>query len=258
MPRPSLGTALALALALAFGSPVAAQQREITIVTPGFLYNGGLDVISKGFEAETGIKVTVQTAPMNRVAPRALEGPTDAMFMPADLMDEVDKAGGMKAGSRRRIGRSYQGLAVRKGGKVPDISTVPKFVAALESANLVLYSNPAGGGSRTAQMIADLLKRPEFARVKSKPSPYGEGGAALARNEGDMAIQNISQILLWDNLVVAGPVPEELGMYIDGVGAVATGSKDPAAAQQFVDYATGKGQFALWWSRGVDPRKGKN
>ena len=65
-------------------------------------------------------------------------------------------------------------------------------------------------------MITDMFKRPEFAKVKSAPSAYGEGGAALTRNEGDMAIQNISQIFIWDNLAMVGLVPEQVGMYLDG------------------------------------------
>jgi molybdate transport system substrate-binding protein len=238
----------------------AAAAREITVGTPGFMYNGGLDVISKAFQEETGVKVNVKYGGMEVVEAAALDGSADAFFLPADLVDEVAAKGGMKAGSRKRVGRSYQGLAVLKGAKVPDISTKEKFIAALESANRVLYSggNQAAGLTRTAKMMADMFKRPEFAKVKSASSPYGEGGAALARYEGDMAVQNISQIIIWDNLVVVGPIPEELGMYLDGVAAVSAKAKNAADAQRFVDYATQKGMFALWYSRGVDPRKGAN
>lgn len=107
-------------------------------------------------------------------------------------------------------------------------------------------------------MITDLLHRPEFAKVKSAPSAFGEGGAALARNEGDMAIQNISQILLWDNLQLVGRIPEEFGMYLDGVGCVPTNAAESADAKRFIDYATQPGTFSIWWSKGVDPRVGAN
>jgi quercetin dioxygenase-like cupin family protein/ABC-type molybdate transport system substrate-binding protein len=246
------------------GRPVEAQQREIVVGTPGFMYNGGLDIIAKGFQEETGIKVTVKPGGMERVMGYALDGSADAVFLPADHMDEIAAKGAIKAGTRKRVGRSYQGLAVRKGDKVPDISTKEKFIGTLESANLVLHSRcqdtaapGTTGCTRTARMITEMLARPEFAKVKSAPSAYGEGGAALARNEGDMAIQNISQIVIWDNLVVVGPVPEEFAMYMDGVAAVPSKSKSPTAGQQFIEYATQKGNFAIWWSRGVDPRKGR-
>jgi len=238
----------------------AAPVREITVATPGFMNNGGIDVLSKGFQEETGIKVTVKYGGMEVVEAAALDGSADAFFLPADLVDSVAAKGGLKAGTRKRVGRSYQGLAVLKGAKVPDISTKEKFIATLESANRVLYSggNQAVGLTRTARMMAEMFKRPEFARVKSAASPYGEGGAALARYEGDMAIQNISQIIIWDNLVVVGRVPEEFGMYLDGVAGVSSKAKNAADAQRFIDYVTAPGTFSLWWSRGIDPRKGAN
>ena len=46
-----------------------------------------------------------------------------------------------------------------------------------------------------ATIIDDMFKRPEFAGINAPPSVKGEGGQALARGEGDMAIQTISQIL---------------------------------------------------------------
>lgn len=258
-------SAIAALIWLATVQPASAQQRVVAIATPGFMNNGGLDIIAKGFEAETGIKVITKSGGMDQVIAFAAEGAADAVFLPADHMDELAAKSAIRAETRKRVGRSYQGLAVRKGSKVPDISTKEKFIAALESANLVLHSRcqegAAGGGagcSRTARMITDMLKRPEFAKVKSAPSAYGEGGAALARNEGDMAIQNISQIIIWDNLVVVGPIPEEFGMYLDGVAAVPTKAKSPTLGQQFIAYATQPGTFPIWWSRGVDPRKGAN
>jgi molybdate transport system substrate-binding protein len=263
--RRTLTTVVVAAIALAQpawgeAGSAALPTRELSVATPGFLYNGGLDVISRAFQEETGIKVNVKYAGMEVVEAAALDGSADAFFLPADLVDDVAAKGGMKAGTRRRVGRSYQGLAVLKGAKVPDISTVEKFIAVLEGANRVLYSggNQANGLTRTAKMMAELFKRPEFTKVKSAVSPYGEGGAALARHEGDMAIQNISQIIIWDNLVVVGPLPEELGMYLDGVAAVSAKARNAADAQRFIDYATQKGLFALWYSRGVDPRKGAN
>ena len=249
------------ATALVFAAPASAQTaaREVIVGTPGFTDIGGLNIITKAFEAETGIKVTVKFGGMDVVAKSAVDGTVDAVFLPADEMDKVKDA--IKPGSRKRVGRSYQGLAVMKGQKVPDISTKEKFIAALKSANLVLHSrcNGAPGGpgcTKTSYMLSSLFDLPELAGVKHAPSPYGEGGDALARGEGDMAVQNISQILKWDNLVVAGPIPEEFGRYLDAVAAVPSKAAHQDLGQQFIAYATQPGTFAIWYSRGIDPRKG--
>jgi molybdate transport system substrate-binding protein len=251
----------ALAVVAAFVIPAAAQPREVIIGTPGFTNNGGLDIITKAFEAETGIKVTVRGGGMDEVMGYAVNGSVDAVFLPADHMDEITARGAIKKGTRKRIGRSYQGLAVLKGAKVPDISTKEKFIAALKSANLVLHSRctgtPGGPGcSRTAYMLSSLFDLPELAGVRHAPSSFGEGGDALARGEGDMAVQNISQIMKWDNLLVAGPIPEEFGRYLDAVVAVPAKAAHQDFGQQFIAYATQPGTFPIWYSRGIDPRKG--
>jgi molybdate transport system substrate-binding protein len=257
-----IGSLLAL-LAGSFPVVVSAADETVTIVSPGFLYNGGLDILARGFEEETGTRIIVRHTGMGEAMDAARNGEADAVFLPADLMDELAVEGVILPATRARVGRAYQGLAVRKGSAIPDISTPENFVAALESANLVLYSRcrpdviPGQEGcTRTAKMMADLLARPEFAKVKSAPSAYGEGGAALARNEGDMAIQNISQILLWDNLQVAGPIPEPFGMYMDGVAAIPANAPNAPGGRRFIQYATQPGTFSIWWSRGVDPREG--
>jgi molybdate transport system substrate-binding protein len=256
-----LGAAIGLAAvtALAFTAPATAQPREVIVGSPGFTMNGGLDVITKAFEAETGIKVTLKGGGMDDVKKYATDGSADAVFLPFEEMDSVMSA--IKPGTRKHVGRSYQGVAVMKGAKIPDISTKEKFIAAMKSANRVMHSRcngtPGGAGcSRTSYMLSSLFDLPEMAGVKHAPSPFGEGGDALARNEGDMAVQNISQIMKWDNLVVVGPIPEEFGRYLDGVAAVPAKAAHPDLGAQFIAYATQPGTFALWYSRGIDPRKG--
>ena len=54
-----LSAVAGLAAALAFIAPAGAQTtaREVIVGTPGFTNVGGLEIITKAFEAETGIKV---------------------------------------------------------------------------------------------------------------------------------------------------------------------------------------------------------
>src|ERR1700685_882491 len=85
--------------ALVFAAPAGAQTREVIVGTPGFTYNGGLDIITKAFEAETGIKVIVKKGGMDDIKKLATDGAADAVFLPADEMDLVK--GDIKAGSRK-------------------------------------------------------------------------------------------------------------------------------------------------------------
>ena len=61
-----------------------------------------------------------------------------------------------------------------------------------------------------AAIIDKMLQRPEFAGVKSRISTNGEGGEAVARGDGQMAIQAECEILNHpDHLTDVGPVPDE-------------------------------------------------
>ena len=111
---------------------------------------------------------------MDDVKKMATDGSADAVFLPADEMDQVK--GAIKAGTRKRVGRSYQGLAVVKGQKVPDISTKEKFIAALKSANRVMHSRcngtPGGPGcTKTSYMLSSLFDLPEMAGVQPRGQP---------------------------------------------------------------------------------------
>jgi molybdate transport system substrate-binding protein len=143
-------------------------------------------------------------------------------------------------------------LALHKGDPIPDISTVEKLAAVLKSADSVMRSNPAGG-SMVAAIIEKMLQRPEFAGVKSKISSYGEGGQALARGEGQMAIQAECEIINHpDTLANAGPVPDELGAYMDMVAAVSIRSANPKQAADWLKYATQPGTYSLWLGKGLE------
>src|SRR3954464_11201153 len=82
-------TCAVFAVLLAFVIPAGAQTRQVIVGTPGFTNTGGLDIITKAFEAETGIKVTIRGGGMDEVMKLATDGTVDAVFLPADHMDEV-------------------------------------------------------------------------------------------------------------------------------------------------------------------------
>jgi molybdate transport system substrate-binding protein len=124
-------------------------------------------------------------------------------------------------------------------------------VAALKTAKAVMRSNPA---SRTmvATIIDDMFKRPEFAGVSAPPSTKGEGGQALARGEGDMAIQTISQILPLKEITIVGPVPAHYRLWIDTTVAVSARSQRPENARAFIRYLLRLESDQVWKARGLE------
>jgi len=225
---------------------------DIRILTPGVVFSSGLPDIAAAFAKETGKKVGINTVGMGTIVQemKTRTPPPDVIVLPFQLMTTLALEGGVM-GQFIPLGRNRMGLAVRAGAPKPDISTPEKFAAALKSAKAVMRSNPA---SRTmvATIIDDMLKRPEFAGVNAPPSSKGEGGQALARGEGDMAIQTISQILPYKEIELVGPVPQEYGLWIDTTVAVSARATHAEDARAFIRYMLRPESNKVWKPRGME------
>ena len=227
--------------------------REIRVLSPGVVYNAGLLDLAAAFTKETGTKVTVNSVGMGRIVNDIRTGtpPADVVMLPLELMGSLDLDGGIKPGSYTPLGRVEIGLAVRAGAPHPDISTVEKLRAALLGAKAVMYSNPSGG-SMQARIIDTLLKRPEFNGVHGVISTQGEGGQALARGEGDMALQLICEIYPHKEIELVAPLPAELAAHIDATTAVSARSTVPDDALAFIRYITRPEATAVWKGKGLN------
>ena len=97
-----------------------------------------------------------------------------------------------------------------------------------------------------------VIKRPEFAGVNSPVSTNGEGGQALVRGEGDMALQAICEILPYKEIELVGPLPRDLAAWIDMSTAVSTRSTNQDAAMAFIRYITRPEAAAVWTKKGLE------
>jgi molybdate transport system substrate-binding protein len=242
-----------LAVPVVYSPAARAQTTELNVLTPGVVYNAGLQDLAAAYTKQTGVKVTVKSAGMAAIVNDIKKGTpiADVIVLPVAFMDGMETEGTIVAGSRGELGRVMIGLAVKKGAAHPDISTPKKLAAALKTG-VVLYSNPASG-SMEARIINDMLRRNAiFKDVKTRISLKGEGGEALVRGEGDMALQLICEVLNHPEIELAGTVPVELGAYIDNAVAVSSRSTQADAAKAFVTYIQQPEHKALWKSKGLD------
>src|SRR5437773_719252 len=228
--------------------------REIRVLSPGVVYNAGLLDLAAAFTKETGTKVAVTSIGMGRIVNdiKTLTPAPDVIMLPFELMSTLSLDGGVKPGTFTPLGRSEMGLAVPAGARHPDISTVEKLAAALRSAKAVMRSNPAGGSMVAKVIEQNVIKRPEFAGVNSPVSTRGEGGQALVRGEGDMALQAICEILPYKEIELVGPLPRELAAWIDMSTAVSARSTDPDRALAFIRYITRPEATPVWTAKGLN------
>jgi molybdate transport system substrate-binding protein len=243
--------ALAAAALVFAASPAFA---DIVMLAPGVASNAGLPDLAQAFTKKTGIKTSIKGDGMTTIVAHFNAGDPapDAAAVPDAFMDGMEANNHIKPGSRVEMGRVYVGLAVKKGAPHPDISTPAKLAAALKAGGTVMVSNPEGG-SMEARVINDMLHLPMFKGVKMKISLKGEGGEALVRGEGDMALQLSCEILNHPELEQAGLVPEELRAYIDVAMAVSPRSANADQAAQFIAYIKSPEGQAVLKAKGMVP-----
>lgn len=251
---PALVVACLLPLGGRAEDPPGYSSADIRVMAPGVVYNAGLLDLVAAYSKQTSKKVAVTLVGMGSIVRgvKTANPPADVIMLPFELMATLSLDDGIVPGTFMPLGRSEMGLAVRAGARHPDISTVEKLAAALRSAKLVMRSNPAGG-SMVAKVIENkVIKRPEFAGVNSKVSTNGEGGQALARGEGDMAIQAICEIYPHREIELVGPLPRELGAWIDMSTAVSARSERRNDALAFIRYLLRPESNAIWKAKGLE------
>jgi molybdate transport system substrate-binding protein len=231
---------------------IPAEAEEINLLSPPMITNAGLKEINARYTGKTGVTFKMAGTEITKLADaiKTTNPSPDIVFMPTDMMAKLEASGGVKAGERVHLGRMQIGLAVAKGAPHPDISTVPKLAAVLKGARMVVYTDPANG-SLQARMIDALLKRPEFAGVHKQVSSKGNGIAALARGDGDIALQLVCEILDRPETELVGPLPAELNASIDADAAVLTGAPHPKEAAAYLSYITRPESAAIWASKGL-------
>ena len=242
----------ALTLASILAAPVRAA--ELRIISPGIVYNAALSELVDDYNKKSGNTAIIVRATMDKLINQAKTDtpPADVVGLPADLMNNLYLDGGIVGATYTPLGRGELGLAVKKGAPKPDISTVAKLAAVLKSAQAVMVNDPKGG-TMQGVMIDGILKRPEFAGVHVVPSARGEGAAALARGEGDMAIQLVQEILNKPEIEVVAPLPVELGGHMDAILAVSSRSAHPKEAADFIKFLTRPEAKAAWAAKGMKP-----
>jgi len=242
----------ALTLASILAAPVRAA--ELRIISPGIVYNAALSELVDDYNKKSGNSAIIVRATMDKLINQAKTDtpPADVVGLPADLMNNLYLDGGIVGATYTPLGRGELGLAVKKGAPKPDISTVAKLAAVLKAGGKIMINSPTGG-TMQGQIIGTILARPEFAGVEAVPVTKGEGAAALARGEGDMAIQLVPEIYNKPQIELVAPLPAELGGHMDGILAVTSRAANRKDALAFIKFVTRAEARKAWIAKGMKP-----
>jgi molybdate transport system substrate-binding protein len=203
------------------------------------------------FERESGTKVSIRFGPTRELQAEIEGGAAfDVALLPRPAIDELTKAGRVAGGTPTDLVRSLVGLVVRAGVPKPDIGTVDAFKRVLREAKSISYSRGPSG-----LYVADLLQRLGLALDMKEKTVFAIGrpvGEVVAKEEAEIGMQQIIEILPVEGADLVGPLPSELRnfvLYSAGLAAE-TGN---AAARAFVAFLGSPEAVRVIRAKGMEP-----
>jgi molybdate transport system substrate-binding protein len=247
----------ATALLAVAGSPAAAA--DLSVFSSG-APSAVLKVLAMAFMRDTGNQLEFTVGTPGDLQNRLAAGATpDLVVAPVPIIEKLEEAGTLKAGSRVDLARVGIGVVVRAGAPQPDISTVDAVRTMLLAAKSIVHTSPDGSGfagKAVAQMIeqmgiADAVK-PKLTIMQAI-----DGGVDLvAKGKAEVGLFNISEILPVQGVSLVGPLPASVQNYIVFAAALHARSRSHGPAQAFVKLATDPATRAQWNAGGLESMSG--
>ena len=248
----------AIALAATFATlalvcPRAAGAAELKVLISNAL-KSTMEELTPQFEKASENKLTITFGAAAELKTAIEKGEAvDVAILTTATTDDLVKEGKLSADGRTDVAKATAGVAGHKGGPKPDISTTAGFKQALLDAKSIAYVE-AGA---TAPYIKSLFVRLGIAdqvKGKLKPQPTSNPAAkAVANGEAELGITQISEILPYASIgaELVGPLPPELQLYTTYPAAVASASKQSAAAAAFIKFMTSPAAVAVLKAKGL-------
>jgi molybdate transport system substrate-binding protein len=172
----------------------------------------------------------------------------DVMVGITGILADLATAGIMK--ETRPVARTGVGVAVPPDAPAPDISTVDTFISTVTNARSVAYSRSGPSGI----YFAGLLERLGIAdHVTDRATVVDSGPTAVALLDGraDLAIHQLSELILVPEATIIGPLPEAIQEYTYFSTALGTASR-AAGAAKLRDFLHGAEAGAAYAANGLE------
>jgi len=219
-----------IALCPALFEPSHAVAAELKILASGAL-RGPLSELAPQFEQASGNKVIVDFSSAEPLKRRIEAGEAfDIAILGPTQIDELIKQNKITAETRIVFGRSGLGVAVPKGARKPDISSLEAFKLTLLNVRTIGYETESQPGPQ----FLDVLKSLQLAQTigpKLRGFKPGEFNPALERHEVDIAILSVPALMANPVVDFVGSFPAEVQRYVDFAGGASANTKALEAAK---------------------------
>lgn len=199
----------------------------------------GVRAAADVFQAQDRGRVEIRFATAPTIRGEIDSGPlaADVLVAPPGVMNEAAKLGRVDESTRVMLGRVGAGIAVRAGGRVPDISSVETIKAALVAADSIAF-NKASTGIYIESLferlgLSDLLAP----KIRRQDNGAGVMTHLLGSRGYDIGFGAITEIVVFRDKGVqfVGPLPEEIQNYTRYEAAVVRSSALTDTARDYVE-----------------------
>lgn len=180
----------------------------------------------------------------------------DVLVVTAPAMDGLLKDGALAPGSRTELVRALIGVAMKPGGKAPDLSSPDAFKASLLAVRSVSYVNPKAGGTSGTYFEGLLAKMGIAEQMKSKIVYRNQGSEvadAVAKGDAEIGVSFIAELAPNKGVRVAGALPDAIQLPTNYAAAVPAGAANADAARAFIRAMASPSGTALFKAAGLEP-----
>jgi molybdate transport system substrate-binding protein len=209
--------------------------------------------IVPAYESESGYRTVIEWTPTTVIMNKIAEGErADAVVLIRDSMDKLVEQGLVDPATRIEVVDSRVGIAVPKGALHPDISTAEAFTSALLNARSVAYSKAGASGIYFEAMMA-RLGITEAINARATVIPAGFTAEKLTTGEADIAVQQLSELLVVPGIEIVGPFPDALQNVTHFSAAIMRDAVNREGAEHFLAMLTEERAVAAYRASGLEP-----
>lgn len=214
---------------------------------------GAMRDLSTAYEAHSGKTIQADFSPTVALLQRLRGGEAaDIAILTAAGIDDLIAEGLIRPGSRTDVALSFVGIAVKAGGPHPDIGSVEVFRATLLAARSIAYSRIGASGIYFAELIRRLGIEAE---VNAKAIIVASGFTAehAASGAAELAVQQISELLVVPGIELVGPLPPEIQTTATFSAGLLTASKQPSEASALLRFLASTDIAPILRGAGLEP-----
>jgi molybdate transport system substrate-binding protein len=212
--------------------------------------------LGRDFAQATGHELEFDFGTVGALQARLDAGETaDVLILSRAMIGDLETAGGLGAGSRADVAKTFIAVCIRQGAPLPDIATPEAFKRTLEAARVIAMSDPAVGGS-AAVYVPVVFERLGIAGAMASKSLLQQNGVEVARRvvegKADLGLTLSGEVVSVEGAVIAGPLPPAYGQDTTYTAAVSAGSTAPDAARSFIAALTAPAARETWRKAGFE------